>query len=93
MNEEKKMQATQHNIIMENRKNLTVSGVSDVDSFDEQAVVIFTDMGELTVHGSDLHIIKLSVDIGELTMEGNISSLSYSDETPRGGGFFSKVFR
>ncbi len=93
MNEEKKVQATQHNIIMENRKNLTVSGVSDVDSFDEQAVVIFTDMGELTVHGSDLHIIKLSVDIGELTMEGNISSLSYSDETPRAGGFFSKVFR
>ena len=93
MNEEKKVQAAQHNLIMENRKNLTVSGVSDVDSFDEQTVVIFTDMGELTVRGSDLHIIKLSVDVGELTMEGNISSLSYSDEQPRTVGFFSRVFR
>lgn len=53
MTEENKAQALPHNLIMENRNRLTVSGVSDVDSFDEQTVVIFTGMGELTVRGSD----------------------------------------
>lgn len=46
MTEESKVQALPHNLIMENRNRLTVSGVSDVDSFDEQTVVIFTQMGE-----------------------------------------------
>ena len=95
MPEEKKISTMPHNLIMENRSTLTVSGVSDVDSFDEQSVVIFTDMGELTVRGSNLHINKLSLDIGELNLEGKIVSLAYSNDQPRGntGGFFSKVFR
>lgn len=93
MAEEKRMQSMPHNIVLEDRKMLTVSGVSDVDSFDEQTVTVFTDMGELTVRGSNLHINRLSVDVGELTVEGNISALIYSDEAPRSGGFFSKVFR
>ena len=80
MTEENKAQALPHNLIMENRNRLTVSGVSDVDSFDEQTVVIFTGMGELTVRGSDLHII-------------NLGSLTYSDDRPEKGGFFSRVFR
>lgn len=96
MTEEKKINAMPHNVIMENRNSMTVSGVSDVDSFDEQTVVIFTDMGELTVQGSNLHINKLSLDIGELNLEGKIVSLTYANDGPRNhqsGGFFSKVFR
>lgn len=93
MAEEKKTPAMPHNLILEDRRTLTVSGVSDVDSFDEQTVVVFTDMGELTVRGTDLHINRLSVEVGELLMEGQISSLSYTDAPQKGGGFFSKVFR
>ena len=104
MAEEKKAPAMPHNLILEDRRTLTVSGVSDVDSFDEQTVVVFTDMGELTVRGTDLHIMewdewsqkhinRLSVEVGELLMEGHISSLTYTDEPQKGGGFFSKVFR
>lgn len=94
MAEEKKTPAMPHNLILEDRRTLTVSGVSDVDSFDEQAVVVFTDMGELTVRGTDLHINRLSVEVGELLLEGNISSLSYTDAPQKSsGGFFSKVFR
>jgi len=92
MNEDK-IPSLPHNLILEDRRLLTVSGVSDVDSFDEQTVVIFTDKGELTVRGRDLHINKLSVEIGELLMEGQIVSLTYSDEQPKSSGFFSKVFR
>lgn len=83
-----------HNIILEDRKSLTVSGVSDVDSFDEQTVMLYTELGELTIHGSDLHMNKLNVETGDVSIEGNISSLSYQDEAPRSsGGFMGKLFR
>ncbi len=83
-----------HNVIMEDRRTLTVSGISDVDSFDEQTVIVFTDMGELTVKGEGLHINRLSLEVGEIMIEGNISSLSYSDSKPtQEGGFWSRVFR
>ena len=94
MTEENKAQALPHNLIMENRNRLTVSGVSDVDSFDEQTVIVFTDMGELTVKGEALHINRLSLEVGEIMIEGSISSLSYSDSKPtQEGGFWSRVFR
>lgn len=93
MADEKRASAMPHNLVLEDRRLLTVSGVSDVDSFDEETVVVFTDLGELTVRGSNLHINRLSVEVGELTVEGNIAALIYSDETPKSGGFFSRVFR
>lgn len=93
MTDDKNIAVMPHSLILEDRNSLSVSGVSDVDSFDDQTVVIFTDMGELTVRGTQLHISKLSLEIGELLMEGNISSLSYSDAQPKNVGFFNKVFR
>lgn len=92
MAEDKRTIKLPHNLILEDRHSLTVTGVSDVDSFDEEAVIVFTDMGALTVKGTQLHINRLSVETGELTMEGNIAALSYSEEQQR-GGFFSKIFR
>ncbi len=82
-----------HNVIMEDRRKINVSGVSDVDSFDEQTVVVFTDLGELTVKGSDLHISQFSMESGELIIEGKISSLVYTESAPKASGFFGRVFR
>ncbi len=93
MADEKRNNTMPHNLVLEDRRLLTVSGVSDVDSFDEETVVVFTDLGELTVRGANLHINRLSVEVGELTVEGDIAALIYSDEAPKSGGFFSKVFR
>lgn len=93
MADEKRTSAMPHNLVLEDRRLLTVSGVSDVDSFDEETVIVFTDSGELTVRGSDLHINRLSVEMGELTVEGRINALIYSEDTPKSGGFFSRVFR
>ena len=93
MADEKRIQNLPHNLVLEDRRVLTVSGVSDVDSFDEETVVVFTDLGELTIRGSNLHINRLSVEVGELSVEGNIAALIYSDDTPKSGGFFSRVFR
>lgn len=93
MPEENRVLKMHHNIIMENRKSLTVTGVMDIDSFDEQTVIMFTEQGELTVKGENLHINKIDVDTGDLSMEGEITSLSYSENQQQRGGFFSKLFR
>lgn len=96
MAEDVKAEAKFHNLILENRNTLNISGVEDVDSFDENAVVVFTNMGVLTVRGEDLHINKFSIDSGDLFIEGEIYALAYSDETEKksgSGGFFAKVFR
>ncbi|MDR3552245.1 MAG: sporulation protein YabP [Clostridia bacterium] len=93
--EEKKPLKKVHNLIIEDRRNVMVSGVTDVDSFDEQAVVLFTDLGELTIEGANLHMNKLNVETGEVSIEGGIDSISYRDEAPRGqgGGFLGRIFR
>ena len=82
-----------HHLVLEDRRALTVSGVSDVDSFDELTVIIYTDLGELTVKGEGLHINRLNVETGELTLEGSIQSLSYADVHSRSGGIFGRLFK
>ena len=93
MPEENKKAKMPHNIILENRKTLTAAGVSDVDSFDEVTVTVYTDMGELTVKGEGLHINRLNIETGELTLEGSIQSLTYAEVPSRSGGFFGRLFK
>ncbi len=94
MAEEKSTVKLPHSLILENRKLLTLSGISDVDSFDEETVIAYTSMGELIIKGKDLHINKLSLETGELTLDGQICSMTYSDNQPKGkSGIFSKLFR
>jgi sporulation protein YabP len=82
-----------HHLILEDRRALTVSGVSDVDSFDDMSVVIYTELGELTVKGEGLHINKLNIETGDLTLEGQITSLTYSEIQTRASGFFGRLFK
>ncbi|MFR3783084.1 MAG: sporulation protein YabP [Clostridia bacterium] len=67
------------NLILENREKLSISGVLDVLSFDDQVVIVETELGLLTVKGDNLRINKLSIDTSEVIVEGDISSLTYSD--------------
>lgn len=85
----------QHNLILENRQNLKISGVTDVESFDEEKITLITEEESLIVEGEGLHIQKLSVEEGEISIEGDVSSLIYSDKPigKRGGGFFGRMFR
>ena len=92
MAEEKNLSFPQ-NLTLEERKNLTVTGVTDIGSYDEQTIIAITELGELTVKGEGLHIIRMSVDMGELQVEGEISSLIYTDIQPRTQGFFSRLFK
>lgn len=91
--EEKSINLLPHNIVLEDRKHLTVSGVKDVDSFDEMNIVALTALGEMTVSGSNLRINRFSTDVGELAIDGDICAITYSENTHEQGGFFSRIFR
>ena len=68
-----------HKITSNNRKNIYITGVTDVISFDLNQVLLETEYGMVTVKGQDLHVGKLSVDQGELSVDGRIDSLTYAD--------------
>lgn len=77
--ETKKISNVIQNIILENREKLNISGVLDVLSFDDQIVILETELGLLTIKGENLKINKLNIDTSEVTLDGNISNLAYSD--------------
>ena len=79
-----------HHIILEEREQLSVSGVEEVERFDETTIVLSTTLGELIVRGQDLHIETLSLGGGDLKVEGTVEALTFQDETPR-GGFFARL--
>ena len=82
------------NLILENREKLNVSGVNDVLSFDDEVVIMETELGLLTIKGENLKINKLNIDTSEVIVEGKISNLAYSDhQTKSEGGIFGKIFK
>ena len=84
---------TPHSLVVEDRKRLSVSGVTDVESFDEETVALATELGELLIHGYALHINRIDVESGDLSLEGEIVSLTYTDNQPQSNGFFGRLFR
>lgn len=84
------------NLILENREKLSISGVKDVLSFDDQVVIVETELGLLTVKGENIKINKLSIDTSEVIVEGEISYLAYSNkeqDKTKGGSLISKIFK
>ncbi|MEG2138969.1 MAG: sporulation protein YabP [Oscillospiraceae bacterium] len=78
---------------LENRSALTISGVAEVESFDENTIVMGTTYGTLVVRGEGLHIEKLSLDGGDMRVAGNVSGLTYEDDGRERGGFLTRLFR
>ncbi len=87
--EEKRMQ---HSMQLEDRARLILTGVEDVESFDEQGMVIETALGAVLVGGSELRIQRYNVDSGELCIEGNIDELVYQDATGTKKGLLGRLF-
>lgn len=77
--ETKKIANVIQNIILENREKLTISGVLDVLSFDDQIIIVETELGLLTIKGENLKINKLNIETSDVTLDGSITSLSYSN--------------
>lgn len=78
-----------HSLTLKDRKQLTMSGVTEVVSFDENSVVLHTELGMLSIHGRDLQLKNLTLDGGQVAVEGNVAALIY--EEPRPGGFLRRL--
>ena len=86
------MDNSAHNIILEDRKKLVLSGVSDVISFDDISVVLETLKGRLNINGSNLHIQTLCLEDGNVTIEGNVDELMYEDSNQnKRKGLFGRI--
>jgi len=83
------------NLVLENRKKLSISGVLDVLSFDDQVVIVETELGLLNVKGENLRINKLSIDTSEVIVEGDICSMVYpeKDTNKKGTSLIGKIFK
>ena len=90
---DEKVVSRPNNIKINDRASLTVSGVIDVDTFDEQTVVAFTDLGQLMIKGKNLHIEKLNTADGELALSGSIAALAYTDDNVKKQSFMGKLFK
>ena len=81
-----------HRLTLNERRQLSMTGVSEVISFDETAVVIRTCMGTLVVQGENLQLKALMPEGGNVTVEGEIGSLQY-EQTGSSGGWLGRLFR
>ncbi len=86
------IKAKPHNLILDNRKKLSISGVNDVSCFNEETVSLTTEMGGLVVRGTDLHISKLNLETGEVEVEGTINSLQYI-QIRQNKSFMQRIFK
>ena len=78
---EEKQYSKAHKLILSNRRTGTITGVSDVISFDITEVLLETEQGMLMIKGADLHVNRLTLEKGEIDLEGRIDSLAYSEVT------------
>ena len=80
-----------HDLRLENREKLSVSGVEEIESFDETTVVLLTSRGMLIIRGENLQLQALSIEGGQVAVDGLITSLDY-EEARKTGGFFRRLF-
>ena len=83
--------AMSHHVILEEREQLVISGVDEVESFDESTIFLTTAQGCLEIQGEELHIEKLSLDGGDLKVEGRVNALIYGEERRERGGLLSRL--
>ena len=85
-----------HNITITERKNIIISGVKKIDSFDNEEFLLETNMGYIVIKGSELEIIKLDTYQGNVSIKGHINSLTYMENgknKEKEEGVFSKLFK
>lgn len=82
-----------HNVTINERKNIIISGVKKIDSFDNQEFLLETTMGNIVIKGVELEIIKLDTYQGNVSIKGTITSLNYTDNLKKEEGVFSKLFK
>ncbi len=83
-----------HTLTMDGRQHALITGVEDVDSFNEEMIVLLTSAGAMTLVGTGLHISQLNLDDGQLVIDGQIQALEYDERSKAGrGSVFGKLFK
>jgi len=84
-----------HQLTLKARESLAVDGVVRVESFDENEVILETDLGGMIVRGDNLHIKELNLEAGTLHLDGTVHILQYTGETreQKSKGFMARLFR
>lgn len=93
---EEKLNRRPHKLEIQNRQSGVITGIQDVVAFDENQVVLDTDMGLLTIKGKELHVSRLTLEKGEVDIEGTIDSLVYSSNEgyrKSGESMLKRLFR
>lgn len=85
-------EARSHTIALNDRKRLTITGVEDVDCFNEQIVVLQTPLGTLTVTGAGLNVSQLNLEDGRVSLEGEVDAMEYTGGRKK-GGVLGRLFR
>lgn len=87
------MEETQAKILLEGRKDLLITGVTDVGSFSEDQAEVETRLGHLQITGQNLHMDRLDLEKGEVRLTGTVESLWYPDDGPgKKKGVFGRIF-
>lgn len=79
MNEE--FERAKHSLKLENRELLELSGIKDVDAFNEEQITALSTYGGIIIKGEGLHVDELNLDLGKLKISGKISAFVYNDKT------------
>ena len=90
------MEEKRHKIVIDQRESISVDGVIEVISFDEESVICETNMGSMIIRGRDLHIEKLNLEQGVFSVEGTVEALEYSDDSfakSSASSIFGRIFK
>ena len=92
MEQEERSREMPHSVILEGREKLTISGVTDVQSFDEEQILLETARGMLVVRGQGLHVERLQLESGEVLVRGEVGLLEYDDSVQPRDSLFRRIF-
>ena len=81
------------NIVIEDRSNISISGVDQVDSFNDNTIVLSTVKGGLSIKGEGLNVSKLNLDEGNVKITGLINSLAYISKEGTPKNLMGKIFK
>ncbi len=96
MEEKYSFKGGQHRLVIENREHTEITGVIHVDSFDDEEVIMETELGLLAVRGENLHIKHLNLEQGEISIDGYVLELAYAEDKRsrgRGKSLFERLFK
>lgn len=93
MNDLSPKAAKPHSLSVDNRERTVMTGVEDVDMFNEQMAIAVTSRGAVTVAGQDLHVETLDLEAGKLILSGTVISIEYAERAPKGKSALKRLFR